>query len=398
MSEYLLLAEKNVENILDISVSLVMSKKIKAETTFSLKDQLFNKEKVAYLAYLLRKSWNRFPHTHFEKTVLEEFPSLELKQRIYKITDVLGEILPSEYPRALEIIIDALPAPCDPNLSDNDFGDFIFEPLNQYVARHGLTKQHLTRSLRALRILTQRFSAEFAVRPFLRTFEEETLEAVKIWTQDPHYHVRRLASEGIRPNLPWGEKVLIEPRKVVRILETLHRDSTRYVTRSVANNLNDISKYDPSLVCTTLEKWNKAKKQSDAELQYITKHALRTLTKQGYIDALRIQGINNSVLPRIVSHLAPLRVRVGESAYFEFEVHPKESGRFLIDFILHYPSGKEKVFKGKCLHLTGNNPTKITKRIPFKPMTTRTLTEGLHTLQLQINGKRGEKFSFKLFV
>jgi hypothetical protein len=91
-------------------------------------------------------------------------------------------------------------------------------------------------------------------------------------------------------------------------------------------------------------------------------------------------------------------VRIGESACFEFELVPRESGRFLIDFILQYPGGKEKVFKGKCLQLANNNSTTITKKIPFKPMTTRALTEGLHTIQLQINGTRGQKFPFKLIV
>jgi 3-methyladenine DNA glycosylase AlkC len=375
-----------------------MSKKIKAEPSFSLKDQLFNREKVTYLGALLKKSWSRFPNAHFEKSVLKALASLELKERIHKITDVLEEVLPPAYPKALEIIIDALPPPCNPNLKDDDFGDFIFEPLNQYVARRGLTKEHVHRSLRALRILTQRFSAEFAIRPFLRSYEEETLHAVKLWSQDPHYHVRRLASEGIRPNLPWGERVLIDPKKIVDILDLLHRDSTRYVTRSVANNLNDISKYDPSLVCATLKRWNKAQKQTVTELSFITKHALRTLTKLGNTNALEIQGIESQGIPRVVSQHIPKRVKIGESACFEFELFPRESGRFLIDFILQYPGGKEKVFKGKCLQLANNNSTTITKKIPFKPMTTRALTEGLHTIQLQINGTRGQKFPFKLIV
>lgn len=375
-----------------------MSEKIKAQPSFSLKDQLFNKQKISYLASLLRKSWSKFPNTHFEKAILQELPHLELKQRIHKITDILEEVLPSEYPKALEIILGALPPPCNPNLTDNDFGDFIFEPLNQFVARRGLSKQNLNRSLRALKILTQRFSAEYAIRPFLRLYEEETLAAVRLWVDDSHYHVRRLASEGIRPNLPWGEKVLIPPKKIVSILEPLHRDSTRYVVRSVANNLNDISKYDPDLVCATLKRWNHERKQSETELLFITKHALRTLTKNGYPNALQLQGVDMRSSPRIVSHQIPKKVKIGTTASFEFEVQGNISGTFLLDFVVHFPSGREKVFKGKKLSLPAKERITITKKIPFKPMTTRALNTGLHHIQLQINGKRSEIFPFRLYL
>jgi|TARA_Y100001960_G_C14734217_1_gene859374 3-methyladenine DNA glycosylase AlkC len=44
---------------------------------------------------------------------------------------------------------------------------------------------------------------EFAIRTFLKNFPEKTMEYIQIWSKNENYHVRRLASEGIRPNLPW---------------------------------------------------------------------------------------------------------------------------------------------------------------------------------------------------
>lgn len=172
---------------------------MKAETSFSLADQLFHKEKVTYLAKQFKAAYPRFSQKKFEQEVLASFPDLGLKQRISHITTCLKKYLPKSYPKALSVILEALPEALDPNKTDDDFGDFIFAPLSLYVAHYGCTKKHLEASLLGLKEITMRFSAEEAIRFFINAFPEETLDFLMECARDDHYHVRRLASEGTRP-------------------------------------------------------------------------------------------------------------------------------------------------------------------------------------------------------
>jgi 3-methyladenine DNA glycosylase AlkC len=103
--------------------------------------------------------------------------------------------------------------------------------------------------------ITKRFSAEYPIRAFWKTFEEETFEKFVEWSKSPYYHVRRLASEGSRPRLPWGKKILLHYTRTEVFLDVLFTDTARYVTRSVANHLNDISKIDPEFVMRKLDAW-----------------------------------------------------------------------------------------------------------------------------------------------
>ena len=133
------------------------------------------------------------------------FPTLELIQRIAHISSCLYEYLPDAYPAALDIILNSLPPALDPTKTDDDFGDFIFAPLSLFVATYGCTQNHLERSLQALKEITKRFSAEDAIRYFINAFPDETGSFLLGCAQDENYHVRRLASEGTRPKLPWSQ-------------------------------------------------------------------------------------------------------------------------------------------------------------------------------------------------
>lgn len=251
-----------------------------------LKDLLFSREKVELIAREIGMVDSAFRGAEFVANVVARFPELELMARVSWIATCLEGHLPRDFRRAAGVLVLSLPAPADPTRSDGDFGDFIYAPYAEYIARHGRTAEHLELSLTALREITTRFSAEFAIRPFLDAFPDEVLASLLAWTEDEHYHVRRLCSEGTRPRLPWARNLTL-PREVgIPLLDRLFSDPTRYVTRSVANHVNDISKKDPELALDTLERWRRSGRQRPREMRYMIRHAARTLVRADHPRAL----------------------------------------------------------------------------------------------------------------
>ena len=153
------------------------------EEKFSLKDHLFNRKKVEFLASEIERAYPDFQKELFVKEVITKFPKLELKARVEHIADCLSDLLPDSYPEALQIILRALPEKLDPMKQDDDFGDFIYEPYNTFIARHGCNEKYFDLSLDALEQTTQRFSAEFALRFFIKFNEEKTLKRVCAWSK-----------------------------------------------------------------------------------------------------------------------------------------------------------------------------------------------------------------------
>lgn len=369
-----------------------MRKHAKTEKQFFLKDQLFNAKKVTKLAQEITAVYPDFNQLAFEKKVVLAFPKQELMERIAHIRDTLFEFLPSDFEKVVAIILAALPSELNHKNEDNDFGDFIYAPYSYFVAKYGCSKKQVGVSLLALEEITKRFSAEAALRDFINSFPEETLKKATGWTSHKNYHVRRLASEGTRPNLPWAKKIHTAPEVMLPLLDTLYSDKTRYVTRSVANHLNDISKTNPALVVATLKRWQKEGKQNPAELAYITKHALRTAVKQGDQRALAHLGYSTPMVEVKSLALTQSQVQVGESLEFSFTLQSavSKSQVLLIDYLIHFKkaSGKlsPKVFKLKTLTLEAGQSVPFKKVHTLKPMTTRTLYSGEHVLELQING------------
>jgi 3-methyladenine DNA glycosylase AlkC len=369
---------------------------------FSLKDHLFNPEKVAFLANSIANIYPDFDSAGFQKEVVEAFPALELKKRIAHIRTCLKKYLPSDYKAATTVILKALPPPLNEDLTDNDFGDFIFAPFSDFVAQYGCTEAHLHFSLSALREITKRFSAEDAIRYFLNAFPKETLAALQEWTSDANYHVRRLCSEGTRPKLPWSQKINIYATEALPLLHLLYADKTRYVTRSVANHLNDIAKTHPQWVLNTLKHWQESGKQSDTEMQFIKKHALRTLIKDGHPEALSLLGFGDSLHITISDLIFTEQVKIGEALTFSFTLATQESKALVVDYILYFQSkqgtlSNKKVFKLQALNTVKNVPITLQKRHVFKPdMTTRQLYAGTHKVDIQVNGKVISEFSFEL--
>ncbi|SHE19373.1 DNA alkylation repair enzyme [Bathymodiolus brooksi thiotrophic gill symbiont] len=369
---------------------------------FSLRDELFNPKKVTYLAALIKSVYADFKDTEFTQKIIVQFPKLALKQRIICIRQHLEIYLPKDYPSALKIIISALPCELDPTKIDQDFGDFIFAPLSDFVAKNGLQNQSINLSFNALAEITKRFSCEDAIRYFINHCPEKSFVFMQTMAHSDNYHQRRLASEGFRPKLPWCIGINFDYKKALSILDDLYFDNTRYVVRSVANHLNDIAKIDPELVIHTLTRWQMEGKQSNPkELDFLIKHTLRTLVKKGNIQALDLLGFNANPDIKITAfHIENKQINLGEYLNFSFKVSSVKEMKLMLDYKIIYsnPNARhcEKVFKIKQLSLKSNTPVLIEKKHLFKYMSTKKLYSGNHQIQLQINGRLYDKGDFTL--
>jgi 3-methyladenine DNA glycosylase AlkC len=370
---------------------------------FSLKDHLFNEQKIEKIAKEIGRVYPEFEKVKFKKSTLIKFPQLELKERIAWITENLKNYLPPDFRAATKILLESLPAPNDNSKSDNDFGDFIYAPYADFVAKHGCKTEHLQFALDALKEITTRFSAEDAIRYFINAFPDKTMNELQKWSLDSHYHVRRLASEGTRPKLPWSQKITIPIERPLTILNNLFADKTRFVTRSVANHLNDISKSNPELAIETLDKWQKSNQQDPKEMEYIINHSLRTLVKKGEKKA--IEFLNFSSKPKVTISAFKINknpIAIGEAVEFEFALTPKKDERLIIDYVLYF-SNKEgktnnkKVFKIKQIEVKRNQKVVISKKHRLiGDMTTRKIHPGKHVIEIQVNGQKMAKKDFEL--
>ena len=359
---------------------------------FSLKDQLFNAETVAVLAAGFEKA-GVFDGARFVARVVERLPVLELKQRIAMIAEELAKELPQDFPDAAAAILASLPPPLDPNLRDDDFGQFIYAPLGVFVETQGL-EHHRDLSLDLLEALTQRFSMEFSIRAFLTRWPDATLERMQDWSQHSHYHVRRLVSEGTRPRLPWAARVDLPLDQTLPLLDRLHADPTRFVTRSVANHLNDISKAQPDVVLDRLEHWVFQNAQDTKELDWMRKHALRGLIKAGHPATMLHLGYrpDAEVTVKDVA-FAPTALLRGQRLTIDAELVAQTKTPVIVDYVIDFMKNNgessPKVFKWKVAQLGAGKPLRLTKTHHFKnDATTFRLYPGRHVLHIQVNGRR----------
>ena len=370
--------------------------------SFSLKDHLFNEKKLELIAYPIAKNFSDFNNELFIDEIIQAFPTMELKQRISHIAVCLRKYLPDNYRDAVQIILDALPPALDEDKSDNDFGEFIYASYGEFVAIYGCNASDLSYSLSALKEITKRFSAEYAIRPFINNFFHETMHTLLTWCDDNNYHVRRLCSEGSRPRLPWGQKIMVDPKCTIPILEKLYTDSTRYVTRSVANHMNDLAKTHPELVVSLLSKWRTSTATLNTELDFICKHATRTLIKNGYKPALELMGYGDANDIQISALQYSRVVKIGEVLIFSLDLHATKAQKIVIDYCIRFQSKNkgrltEKVFKLKSFDAIENQKINISKNHPMKAaMTTRTLYPGVHRVLLKANGGIIGEFDFDL--
>jgi 3-methyladenine DNA glycosylase AlkC len=367
---------------------------------FSLKDHLFNAEKVAYLASLLDAGLTRFDRDAFERSVMERMPELELKQRISLIAEILADHLDPDFDTAATQILGALPPPLDPSRTDDDFGDFIIAPFGRYVEDHGMN--HYETAMSLLRELTMRFSMEGPVRPFINKRPEETLGLFEDWARDDNYHVRRLVSESTRPTLPWAPRIDLDIRAPLPLLDALHSDPTRYVTRSVANHLNDIAKIEPDLVIETLRRWRDEGSQDSSELGWMARHGLRTLIKRGHGSAMTLLGYSPEpdVAIGAIDLGSPV-VRGGDSLDFSITIDALSDEELIVDYIIDFVksngSTSPKVFKLRRLSVRTGQTATLSKNHRLRTdATTYALYPGTHHLTVVVNGKPMAKTEFEV--
>jgi 3-methyladenine DNA glycosylase AlkC len=369
---------------------------------FSLKDQLFNREKVKYLAHLFAAQEPEFAQTRFIARVMKRLSSLELKQRITWIAECLEAHLPSCYPDAVAQILRSLPQPLDETKTDDDFGDFIIAPLGEFIVRRGMAREHLELSLSALKEITKRFSMEDAVRTFVRHYPDESIRELTQWTRDSNYHVRRVVSESTRPLLPWSARITLPIETTLPLLDVLHNDRTRYVTRSVANHLNDIAKSHPELVVETLQRWHACSLQDQDELRWMTHHALRTLVKRGHPGAMRLLGFRPNPMVTVTTvRLAKNQLLPGESLDFSVDITADRAESLVVDYAIEFvkAGGRRttKVYKATKLSLGKGETRTISKCHKLHAnATTYQLYAGEHMLTIQINGQPTQSSRFTL--
>ncbi|MBB5722140.1 3-methyladenine DNA glycosylase AlkC [Loktanella ponticola] len=358
---------------------------------FSLKDDLFNRDTVTRLAQDFEKA-GVFGAQSFIDQVMAGLAPLELKARIAWIATVLDDHLPCDFEDAAQAIHAGLPPELDPAKTDDDFGHFIYAPLGVYVENHGLA-EHTSTSLDLLEAITKRFSMEFSIRAFLNTHEAAVLERMQDWAVDPNYHVRRLVSEGTRPRLPWGQNVGLTQDQTLPLLDKLHSDPTRYVTRSVSNHLNDITKKSPDLVVDRLSHWQTVQRQDSKELAWMAKHALRGLVKSGHPAAMAHLGYAPDAVVKITDfQFNPDTIKRGETAEISVTLTSTSDTPIIVDYVIDFVksngSTAPKVSKFKVLSLKANVPATLVKKHTFKDnATTFKLYPGAHQVHLQINGR-----------
>ncbi|MGY9050316.1 hypothetical protein P775_08905 [Puniceibacterium antarcticum] len=363
---------------------------------FSLADQLFNARSVGQLG----REYSALPGFDGDAFAAQAVAGLSgrgLLERLDWLADCVAAQLPQEFDAMADALEAAMRPPLDPTLRDDDFGQFIHAVPGILAVRHGL-EDHPDCALDLIHQATQRFSMEFYIRPFLNRWPDKTLERLRHWVEDDNYHVRRLVSEGTRPRLPWARNITLDPLVPLEFLDRLHADPTRYVTRSVANHLNDISKVAPNAVTGRLQDWSVQGRQDAAELGWMTRHALRTAVKRGEPGALALLGYGDASDLDVTLTMATAQVAVGERLEFDVTVAAKAQTQtqVLVDYRIQFarPGGRtgSKVFKlGKAGIKAGSEWVGRKSHLLKADATTFRWHPGMHRIVVQVNGQdRGE--------
>jgi 3-methyladenine DNA glycosylase AlkC len=351
----------------------------------------FNAARYRALADLLAAEAPGFDRRRFLACTLEGLEERELMDRLRQTATACEVSLSGTY-REKVAVLRAIAARLDHG--------FVAIALCDFVARYGLEEAAF--SLDALRFLTRFGSSEFAVRPFIARDPQGTLAEMLTWTRDDNEHVRRLASEGSRPRLPWGQRLqalIADPTLTAPILEALKADPALYVRKSVANHLNDLAKDHPELVIARVGAWDRTNPGTD----WIVGRALRTLVKKGVPAALALVGATAGARLDVERFaVAPARLRLG--GRLRLEARLRSTGRaaqnFVVDYVVHYVRARgatsEKVFKWTRVELAAGATVDLEKSQVIEDLSIRKHYPGVHRVELQVNGRRVAEGGFRL--
>jgi 3-methyladenine DNA glycosylase AlkC len=334
-----------------------------------------------------------FDSDAFLKVASDGLAELSIMERVRHIADALKVALPRDYPSAVKIV-----RAMAPDLAHG----FQVIAITEFVARHGL--DHFDLSMDALADLTRFGSAEFAIRPFLAKEPTRTLAVMTTWVGSDNEHIRRLASEGSRPRLPWAARVPAlkdDPTIAAPILEMLKADPSAYVRKSVANHLNDIAKDRPDWLLDRLALWP----DDDPHTIWIIRHALRTLIKQGNPRALALIGVAHGADVEVVGFtIDPQEVVLGDRIILSADLTStaETSQRLVVDYRLHYARANDKtaakVFKLRTFDLAAGETITLSISQTIRDFSTRRHHPGAHDIELIVNGRTMARASFTLLA
>jgi 3-methyladenine DNA glycosylase AlkC len=350
---------------------------------------MFNHESLREIALAIQSVYNSFQVDEYLKSTMDEtWDSLELMARGRKITVNLRKYLPADYSEALAVLEKAV----------RGFPVAFFFP--DFVEVFGQDDENWDLSINALERYTEFWSSEMAVRPFIINHEERMMAQMLAWSKHENEHIRRLSSEGCRPALPWAiglAKYKKDPAPILPILEQLKTDPSPYVRKSVANNLNDISKTHPDLVVKITKDWHGKNEYTD----WILKHGCRTLLKKGNRDVLAIFGLDDVTSVEVEAFtLGATSASIGEDITFSFSISTKKAAKirleYGIDFVKSSGKRNRKIFKISQFSLKANEKNSYTKKHSFADLSTRKHYPGTHSIALIVNGIEREKLDFEL--
>jgi len=352
----------------------------------------FSHALVRRLAADIQRVAPAFSSRAFVRRATTGLDELELLDRGKHIARALSAHLPEDYPQAIEVLLRSLgPEHATDELLGLGMAPFYYLPHTIFVAERGL--DHFELSLQAQYELTKRFSAESSIRAYIAHDPERTFAQLKLWVADKNAHVRRLVSEGTRLRLPWASRVPwldANPKRVLALLELLKDDPTTLVRRSVANNLNDLSKVHSELTVETCRDWLRG---ASAENKALVHHALRTLVKKGHRGALELLGAG--ARPRVEIEkvrLSAKSLRIGGELRFAFSIAStaRDAQKLVVDYSVHFVksggTSRPKVFKLKRITLEAKGAERLEGKVSFAQMTTRRHYPGRHRIELLVNG------------
>jgi len=355
-----------------------------------LKEMFFTEKSIGEFSDSVKNAWDDFDKKKFSKLIYtNEWKDLELKQKMRHLSNTLKTVLPEDFKECCKILKSAAPS----------IKGFEAMSLPDFVELYGIDDPET--SFDALYECTKYSSSEFAIRPFIRKYPEKTMEKMFEWSKDPNTNVRRFSSEGCRPRLPWAMALPAfkkDPAPIIPILDNLKDDGSEFVGRSVANNLNDISKDNPEIMFDLCSSWYGESEETD----WIIKHACRTLLKAGDKRAMMLFGYSN---PENI-HIKELRlvkseIKIGDYLHFSFnlDVKEKENVKIRIEYRVDFMKSNGKL-SGKVFKITENTYKpgiiKYNRKHNFADMSTRKHYPGRHIIIIIINGEEKASIQFIL--
>jgi 3-methyladenine DNA glycosylase AlkC len=228
---------------------------------------------------------------------------------------------------------------------------------------------------------------------------EIILPLVREWIKDENPAVRRLVTEAFRPRgvmLAHINALKEDPSPLKKILEPLLDDPSDYVQKSVANNLNDISKDNPEIVLDWTKEWNTP--DATKQRHWILARALRTLIDEGHPAALKLLGYGtNSNLKVTWQDNTPRLIKINQFLPCDIEIvnlNKSEAGAVVLLLLDEPGKGNARrkstyqIWKGK---IKAGETKSVIKRIHFVDKNSQPRVEGTYCLSLTVNGKKLEE-------